>query len=79
MELMAARVLPWGVGDYTPRARLVRRLGAAGNIEAETAALLAMNGIEDRPCPESIVAELRSVPSTISQVRLSLTLSVNRV
>jgi len=56
--LLSAKIESWPKDSEVPRARLVDVLGQAGDIAAETNALLIENGIDAAPFPPDVLADL---------------------
>lgn len=46
-HLVSARLVAWEAGQITPLAQVRESIGQAGEIETETAAILAAEGIEE--------------------------------
>ncbi|ORY85672.1 hypothetical protein BCR37DRAFT_412363 [Protomyces lactucae-debilis] len=64
--LYAARIIVWSEFSRFPRGRVVSELGTVGNIEAETAAILADCDVDTRDHPPSALACLPATPWSIT-------------
>lgn len=69
--IFAARIVRWGHESRFPRGTIVDELGAVGNIEAETAAILADCDVDVRNHPASALTCLPEVPWSISAEEIS--------
>lgn len=65
--MFAARIVTWQAQSRTPRGRIVEELGAVGNINAETAAILADCDVDVRDHSVAALACLPATPWHISE------------
>lgn len=57
-KLVIALLVGWRPSSYLPLGKFIRVVGEAGDIYAETEALLAANGIQDRNFSPQVMEEL---------------------
>lgn len=69
--IYSARILTWQSTSREPRGMIVDELGTRGNIEAETAAILADCDVDIRDHPVSALACLPAMPWSISEEEIS--------
>lgn len=67
--IVGVRLQPWEPQLFRPRARVLRVLGESGQLEAETAALISANDVDDSAAPRPVLDSLASLPRDISPVR----------
>ena len=56
--IFLVRIVTWSHGQTFPKGRLVRNLGHAGDIAAESAAILAEHEIDSSPFSQEVVSDL---------------------
>uniref|UniRef100_A0A061SEE0 Dis3-like exonuclease 2 n=1 Tax=Tetraselmis sp. GSL018 TaxID=582737 RepID=A0A061SEE0_9CHLO len=70
-RLVSARIAKWSAGSLQPLAQIRESIGQAGEIESETAAILAAEGIVEADFPQDALDCLPAIPWSISEDELA--------